>query len=467
MEFDFEPAYECGVNIKVVGVGGGGNNAVNRMISTNIRGVEFIAVNTDAQALDSSCAAKKIVIGEKITKGKGAGSNPDIGKRSAEESIEAVKAALDGADMVFITAGMGGGTGTGAAPVIAKAAKELGILTVGIVTKPFGFEGKRRFMQAENGVAELSKFVDSLIVIPNDRLRQVEDTHITLANAFEIADDVLRRGVKSISEVINVPGFINLDFADVTSVMKDAGYAHMGVGVAKGSDKSQLAAMAAISSPLLETSITGATGVLICITASEDVQLDEVVTASQMIQEEAHPDANIIWGATFDPTLEDEMRVTIVATGFDKVKNGMFAAREEAAPEAIAPAQAPVYNAAPTYAQAPAFEAAPTYAPAQPAYAPAPAQTPEYQPAARSTEEVFAAFGEAKKYDEQIAKEAMAAQQNYAAANVASAPAEQESVTAAPVIPEPQVVVEKQDDGKSSFQKYDEIYTFIKKIKKS
>ena len=424
------------------------------MISTNIRGVEFIAVNTDAQALDSSCAAKKIVIGEKITKGKGAGSNPDIGKRSAEESIEAVKAALDGADMVFITAGMGGGTGTGAAPVIAKAAKELGILTVGIVTKPFGFEGKRRFMQAENGVAELSKFVDSLIVIPNDRLRQVEDTHITLANAFEIADDVLRRGVKSISEVINVPGFINLDFADVTSVMKDAGYAHMGVGVAKGSDKSQLAAMAAISSPLLETSITGATGVLICITASEDVQLDEVVTASQMIQEEAHPDANIIWGATFDPTLEDEMRVTIVATGFDKVKNGMFAVKEEAAPvasapaESYAPAQSPVYNAATTYAQAPA-------------------QVPEYQPAARSTEEVFAAFGEAKKYDEQIAREAMAAQRNYEAANVASAPAEQESVTAAPVIPEPQVVVEKQDDGKSSFQKYDEIYTFIKKIKKS
>ncbi len=471
MEFDFEPAYDCGVNIKVVGVGGGGNNAVNRMISTNIRGVEFIAVNTDAQALDSSCAAKKIVIGEKITKGKGAGSNPDVGKRSAEESIEAIKAALDGADMVFITAGMGGGTGTGAAPVIAKAAKELGILTVGIVTKPFSFEGKRRFVQAEGGVGELSKFVDSLIVIPNDRLKQVEDTHITLANAFEIADDVLRRGVKSISEVINVPGFINLDFADVTSVMKDAGYAHMGVGVAKGSDKSQLAAMAAISSPLLETSITGATGVLICITASEDVQLDEVVTASQMIQEEAHPDANIIWGATFDPTLEDEMRVTIVATGFDKVKNGMFGIKENTAEVNTAPEiqpqpqgyGAPVYTAEPTYNTAPVYAA-----PAE--VAPAPAYTPAPEAAPRTNADVFAAFGEAKRFDEKIAMEAMAAQRNYAAMNTeapASAGAYEPIVPPAKE-PEPQVIVEKEDDSdKNSYQKYDEIYTFIKKIKKS
>ncbi len=320
MEFDFEQVYDSGVNIKVIGVGGGGNNAVNRMISTNIRGVEFIAVNTDNQALNTSCAAKRLVIGDKVTKGKGAGSNPEIGKRSAEESIENIKDAISGADMVFITAGMGGGTGTGAAPVIAKAAHELGILTVGIVTKPFSFEGVRRLRQAEAGIAELAKYVDSLIVIPNERLKQVEDTHITLANAFEIADDVLRRGVQSVSELINVPGFINLDFADVTTIMKNAGYAHMGVGAAKGTDKAQLAALAAISSPLLETSIAGATGVLVCITASQDIQLDEVNQASQMIYEEAHPDATIIWGATFDPTLEDEMRVTIIATGFDRVK---------------------------------------------------------------------------------------------------------------------------------------------------
>ncbi len=316
MEFDFEQVYDSGVKIKVIGVGGGGNNAVNRMISTNIRGVEFIAVNTDSQVLDTSCAAKKLLIGDKITRGKGAGSNPEVGKRSAEESIEAIKAALDGADMVFITAGMGGGTGTGAAPVIAKAAKEMDILTVGIVTKPFSFEGRRKYEQAEAGIAELSKFVDSLIVIPNERLKQVEDTRITLANAFEIADDVLRRGVQSVSELINVPGFVNLDFADVTTIMKNAGYAHMGVGSAKGADKAQLAAMTAISSPLLETSIAGATGVLVSITVSEDVQLEEVDAASHMIYAEAHPDANIIWGAAFDPTLEDEMRVTIIATGF-------------------------------------------------------------------------------------------------------------------------------------------------------
>ena len=352
MEFDFEQVYDSGVNIKVIGVGGGGNNAVNRMISTNIRGVEFIAVNTDSMALDTSCAAKKLVIGDKITRGKGAGANPEVGKRSAEESIETVRDALQGADMVFITAGMGGGTGTGAAPVIAKASKEMGILTVGIVTKPFSFEGKRRYAQAEIGIAELSKYVDSLIVIPNERLKQVEDTHITLANAFEIADDVLRRGVQSVSELINVPGFINLDFADVTSIMKNAGYAHMGVGAAKGSDKAQVAAMQAISSPLLETNITGATGVLVSITASEDIQLDEIDAASNMIYEEAHPDANIIWGAAFDPTLQDEMRVTVIATGFiadnadKKPEPTRVAAPVVETP--VAPQPAPAAPAAPT-----------------------------------------------------------------------------------------------------------------------
>ena len=388
MEFDFEPVYDCGVNIKVIGVGGGGNNAVNRMISTNIRGVEFIAVNTDNQALDSSCATKKLIIGDKITRGKGAGSNPEVGKRSAEESIEAVKAALEGADMVFVTAGMGGGTGTGAAPVIAKAARDLGILTVGIVTKPFAFEGLRRSKQAEAGIAELSKFVDSLIIIPNERLKQVEDNHITLANAFEIADDVLRRGVQSVSNLINVPGFINLDFADVTTIMKNAGYAHMGMGSAKGEDKAQLAAMAAISSPLLETSISGAMGVLVSITASEDIQLDEIETASQMIYEEAHPDANIIWGAAFDPTLEDEMRVTIIATGFDHMK------RENAKPEI------PVREVAtPVVAEQPKAEE-PKVAPVieetkieEPAYKPQPQPTiVEKIPASQPETDTFGAF---------------------------------------------------------------------------
>ncbi len=365
MEFDFEQVYESGVNIKVIGVGGGGNNAVNRMISTNIRGVEFIAMNTDKQALNTSCAAKKLVLGDKITKGLGAGSNPEVGKRSAEESVDDIREILEGADMVFITAGMGGGTGTGAAPVVAKIAHEMGILTVGIVTKPFSFEGRKRYVQAEAGITELSKYVDSLIVIPNERLKQVEDTHITLANAFEIADDVLRRGVQSVSELINVPGFINLDFADVTTIMKNAGYAHMGVGAAKGEDKAQLASMAAISSPLLETSIAGATGVLVCITASQDIQLDEVNLASEMIAEEAHPDATIIWGATLDPTLEDEMRVTIIATGFSDAiklpKNG--AAKAEPQPEP-APVSEPnvqinIAPAEPIAEQAPSQPAAP------------------------------------------------------------------------------------------------------------
>ena len=372
MEFDFEQVHDSGVKIKVIGVGGGGNNAVNRMISTNIRGVEFIAVNTDSMALDNSSAAKKLVIGDKITRGKGAGADPDVGKRSAEESIESVKETLKDADMVFITAGMGGGTGTGAAPVIAKAAKELGILTVGIVTKPFSFEGRRRYAQAEAGITELSKHVDSLIVIPNERLKQVEDTHITLANAFEIADDVLRRGVQSVSELINVPGFINLDFADVTAIMKNAGYAHMGVGSAKGADKAQLAAVAAISSPLLETSIAGAMGVLISITASEDIQLDEIDAASHMIHTEAHPDANIIWGATFDPNLVDEMRITIIATGFIKPDEDC-----NSTPVASTITRTVPTNTVPVTPAAPAAPAAPTY------YAPeAPAAHPYTAPVA-------------------------------------------------------------------------------------
>ena len=311
----------CGVRIKVIGVGGGGGNAVNRMISSDIRGVEFVTVNTDMQALITSSASQKLIIGEKVTRGFGAGANPENGKRSAEESIEAIKEMLADTDMVFITTGMGGGTGTGATPVIAQAAHEMGILTVGIVTKPFNFEGRRRMIQAEEGIKNLKQYVDSLIIIPNERLKQVSETRITMTNAFEVADDVLRRGVQSVSDLINVPGYINLDFADVTSVMKNAGYAHMGVGSAQGTDKAQLAAMAAISSPLLETSIAGATGILLNVTGDPNLTLEDVDIACAMVADEAHPDANIIFGASFDPTLEDEMRITIIATGFETAKH--------------------------------------------------------------------------------------------------------------------------------------------------
>ncbi len=342
MAYEFDDSFDSGVNIKVIGVGGGGNNAVNRMISESIRGVDFVAVNTDRQALAHSNAVNKIDIGEKVTKGHGAGANPEIGARAAEESLDDIKAALDGADMVFITAGMGGGTGTGAAPIVAKVARDMGILTIGVVTKPFVFEGRRRMLQAEAGIQNLIDNVDSLIIIPNERLKQVSDTRITLVNAFEVADDVLRRGVQSVAELISVNGFINLDFADVTAIMKGAGYAHMGVGDAKGKDKAILAAKAAISSPLLETSIAGARGIIVSITASPDIGLEDVDTASNMVAEEAHPDANIIWGAAFDPSLEDEMRVTVIATGFDNApKSAPVQAEPQAAPNAAPTAEAP------------------------------------------------------------------------------------------------------------------------------
>ncbi len=310
-----ENKYESGVIIKVIGVGGGGNNAVNRMTSS-VKGVEFISVNTDMQALVKSNATTKIAIGEKITKGHGAGSNPDVGAKAAEESEDEIRRALEGADMVFVTSGMGGGTGTGAAPVVAKLAQEMGILTVGIVTKPFAFEGKKRMEQAEAGIERLKEYVDSLIIIPNERLKEVGEK-ITLMNAFQVADDVLRRGVQSITELINIPEYINLDFADVTSIMKDAGYAHMGVGEASGKDKASEAAKSAISSPLLETTISGARGILISITASPDIALEDIDIASDFISSEAAEDATVIWGAAFDETLEDTMRVTIIATGFE------------------------------------------------------------------------------------------------------------------------------------------------------
>ena len=348
--------------IKVIGVGGGGGNAVNRMVSDGLQGVEFNAMNTDQQALAKNHASVKVQLGSKLTKGRGAGADPEIGQRAAEESKDEIANALKGSQMVFITAGMGGGTGT--APVVAEVAHDLGILTVGIVTKPFSFEGKRKMGLAEQGIANLLMHVDSLIVIPNERLKMISQEKITLMNAFQAADNVLRQGVESISALINVPAFINLDFADVRSIMKDAGYAHMGVGSAKGAGKAENAAKAAISSPLLETSIAGAHGVIINITSSPDIGLEDVETAAGLITQSAHPDANIIWGTAFDENLSDEMRVTVVATGFDNksasdlrnsINNAMGGA--QSVPTAVfssdtGTAAAPASNAAPAAAPA-------------------------------------------------------------------------------------------------------------------
>ena len=317
MAFGFETGPENVVSIKVVGVGGGGNNVVNRMVRSGVKGVDFIAVNTDKQALNTSSAGYKLQIGEKLTHGQGAGANPEVGQKAAEESRTQLSKALEDTDMVFITAGMGGGTGTGAAPVVAEIAREAGVLTVGVVTKPFGFEGRKRMAQAEQGIEELRSKVDSLVIIPNERLKYATDQKITFANAFEIADDVLRQAVQSISDLIRDTGFINLDFADVTAIMKNAGMAHMGVGRAAGKGKAEEAARMAISSPLLETSINGAKGVLINVTGSMDIGLEEVEQAATLVQQAVHPDALTIFGATFDEELDDEIRVTVIATGFE------------------------------------------------------------------------------------------------------------------------------------------------------
>lgn len=305
------------VNIKVIGVGGGGNNAVNRMIKDNVQGVEFIAINTDQQALNHSEATHKILIGESVTHGRGAGSDPETGRRAAEESKSEIEEALKDTEMVFISAGMGGGTGTGAAPMIAKTAKDMGILTVGIVTKPFGFEGTRKMLQAENGIRDLLNNVDSLVVIPNERLNRVSDQKITLANAFQLADSVLKQGVQSITELIKSHGFINLDFADVRRVMADAGYAHMCVASAAGKDKVDTVAHAVITSPLLETSLSNAKGIVLNFTADPEVALEDIYRAADIIRSEAHEDAEIIWGVALDENLNDELRVTVIATGFD------------------------------------------------------------------------------------------------------------------------------------------------------
>jgi len=335
MDFKAETGPENVVTIKVVGVGGAGNNVVNRMVKAGTQGVEFVAINTDKQALAVSNADQKLQIGEKMTRGQGAGSDPDIGKRSAEESRNNIAKAVEDADMVFITAGMGGGTGTGAAPVVAEIARDAGLLTVGVVTKPFKFEGKRRMDQANAGIKDLLGRVDSLLIIPNDRLKFATDQKVTLANAFEIADDVLLQAVTSISNLIKNTGFINLDFADVNCIMRNAGFAHMGVGHAAGKGKAEEAARMAVASPLMETSINGAHGVLINITGSEDMDLEDVETAASLVQEAAHPDANIIFGATFDDSLEDEIRVTVIATGFEEGN----AAASTAAAQTAAPIQ--------------------------------------------------------------------------------------------------------------------------------
>ena len=304
--------------IKVIGVGGAGNNAVNRMIEAGIKNVEFIAVNTDRQTLNESKASSKIQIGEKLTRGLGAGANPDIGTQAAEESRAEIAEVLKGADMVFVTAGMGGGTGTGAAPIVAETARELGILTIGVVTKPFTFEGKKRLAQAERGVAALKGKVDTLVVIPNDKLLQVIDRKTSMVEAFRMADDVLRQGVQGISDLICVPGVINLDFADVRTIMLNQGMAHMGIGCASGENRAEDAAKQAIQSPLLETSIEGARGIIINITGGSDMGLHEANTAAELVQRSADPEANIIFGTVIDDSMGDEIQITVIATGFEK-----------------------------------------------------------------------------------------------------------------------------------------------------
>ena len=318
MNFGMAPEHEQATMIKVIGVGGGGGNAVNRMVLSGTKGVEFISLNTDNQALMTSHATNKLNIGARLTRGKGAGGNADVGQRAAEESRDEIQTMLKGADMAFVTAGMGGGTGTGAAPVVAEIAREMGILTVGVVTKPFLFEGKPRMERAEMGITALRDHVDALLIIPNERLRQLSEEKITMQNAFAAADEVLRQGVQSICDLIGTTGVINLDFADVTTIMKNAGNAHMGVGRASGKEKAKISAENAITSPLLETSIKGARGVIVNITVPPDIPLDDVYTASDLISAAAHSDCNLIWGVAYDENLSDEMIITVIATGFDK-----------------------------------------------------------------------------------------------------------------------------------------------------
>lgn len=313
----YDPWEESQASIKVVGVGGGGTNAVNRMIETGIKHVEFIAINTDVQVLKLSVADRQIQIGPKVTKGLGAGFNPELGERAAEESRDVIAEALAGADLIFIASGMGGGTGTGASPIIAEIARQLGSLTIAVVTKPFSFEGRRRAQIAEQGIAKLREKVDTLITIPNDKLLQAVAKNTTLMDAFRSADDVIKQGVQGISDLITVPGLINLDFADVNTIMRDAGTALMGIGIGTGENRALEAARMAISSPLLETSIEGARGLLFNITGGKNATLNEINEAANLISQVADPDANIIFGSVIDDTLEDQIKITVIATGFD------------------------------------------------------------------------------------------------------------------------------------------------------
>ncbi|MEI3030307.1 MAG: cell division protein FtsZ [Ruminococcus sp.] len=336
-DFIYEDAFEPDVNIKVIGVGGGGGNALNCMVASGVQDIEYIAINTDAKALNNSKATTRIQIGAKLTKGRGAGNKPAIGQQSAEENKEEIEAALKGADMVFITAGMGGGTGTGAAPVVAKIAQEAGILTVAVVTKPFAFEREQKMAQAEKGIMELKKYVDSLIVIPNEKLLEGMDKPLTMRESFALADDILKTGVKSISDLIVEEGYINLDFADVSTIMKGAGYAHLAIGHGSGKDKAKEAANAVIASPLLETSIAGAKRLLINITMSEDILSSDVDNATKMITDKAADNVEFIFGTAFKEDMQDEMTITVIAAGFDEEPDESEEAEESAAEEAAAP----------------------------------------------------------------------------------------------------------------------------------
>jgi len=350
----FEVPVEENAQIKVIGIGGGGGNAVNRMIEAGLKGVSYIVVNTDKQALNASIADTKVQIGEKLTKGLGAGANPNTGMKAAEENIDEVVKHFDGVDMVFITAGMGGGTGTGAAPVIAKAAKEMGILTVGVVTKPFTFEGRQRRDRAELGIEYLKQYVDSLVVVPNDRLLQISEKNTTMKEAFGMADDVLRQGVQGITDLITESGVINLDFADVKTVMSDRGIAHMGVGVGRGENRVIDAVKEAIGSPLLETSIDGAKAILLNIMGGYDLGMLEANEAADLIEKAAARDANIIFGASIKEDLQDEIRITVIATGFDEV--GEEKAEPVIEPQVQAPVQAQPVQTAPVQQEEPKAE---------------------------------------------------------------------------------------------------------------
>ena len=386
MPFEVKIDQSSFASIKVVGCGGGGTNAVNRMVEANLRGVDFIAVNTDRQALGLSKAQTKIQIGEKLTKGLGAGAIPDIGRRAAEESREEIAQTLKGADLVFVTAGMGGGTGTGAAPIVAEIARELNCLTIAVVTKPFTFEGKQRMKNADMGINELKQTVDTLVVIPNDRLLQVVSKGTSMLEAFRIADDVLRQGIQGISDLIVVPALINLDFADVKTIMESGGMAHMGIGLGSGETKTVDAAKNAVASPLLETKIDGARSVLINITGGEDMSIMEVNEAANLIMEQADDDANIIFGAGIDPELKDEVRITVIATGFEKTPFPSRDAKKKARPQATPYGAAiPSYNPYEnrTRVETPAPEAA-FDAPAPAAYDSEPVQYSAARPAVQA-----------------------------------------------------------------------------------